>query len=152
MAINKYVIKKNHLESVIRFENAGTVSSYLIKASSILLKRNENLLSDPIIYIGNIEWSTMDSEGYAEISRDNVVTHKMFGSGEFEMAYGADTDHSDADILIRLNKGTVVIRFLKVSGYVPKFTPEQNGGIQEYILTADSEYLVASDNKLILGA
>lgn len=153
MAINRQIIKQNHIESVIRLENSGSTDTYTIKLDSYILNRNENLSGEPIrVHIGKIEWSTFDTDGFVELVRNNIVTHRFYSSGEFSMAYGADNDMFSSNILVRINKGTVILRLLKTAGYTPKFKPEQNGGIETTILTADDEYLITDDDKLVLGA
>lgn len=131
MAIRKYVVKLNHIESLVKIVNdADAEASVTIDLDVDLLKDNEHLVvgDTPEVGISALEWSVKDATGTIKITRNGVRTHTLFASRNLTNAYGADHDNATSDIVVAMTAGTLYIRLLKLRGFRPDFQPEQHGG------------------------
>lgn len=128
MAIKKYLIKMDHQQAVWKIVNdTDTAANMTIALLTDMLKANETVDS-PSVSIRAMEWSTKDSVGEVKITRNAVLTQRVFATGFFENAYGADKEQEAFDIVVNMTGGTVVLHLLKSNGYKANFQPEQHGG------------------------
>lgn len=117
----------NHMEAVYKIVNPVSESaSATIDLQTDLLKDNEDLDGTQLVNLSSIETSC-EVLKEINITRGGVVVTNMFeNTQDFDMAWGADSDHNSSDITVNFTgKGTVYIRLLKIAGYKPKFRPEQ---------------------------
>lgn len=128
MAITKKVLKLNHVEALVKIVNTGATSATeTIHLNSDLLKDNEDLSGDTIhVNISQIEHSLADL-AESSIVRNNVTILNMFeNTTGFILGWGGDSEENTSDIVVNFTgKGTMYIRLLKLSGFKPKFRPEQ---------------------------
>lgn len=128
MAVNRYLMKMNHMEAVFRITNttSGPASSTIVLATD-LLKSNETLSGEALVVAISCMEMSVEVTGEINIVRNTKVLYNFFeNTDEFEMALTSDKEEGASDIVINFTKkGTFIIRLLKEQGYKPKFRPEQ---------------------------
>ena len=131
MAMRKYLVKLNHKEAVYKIVNPDNLSASLtISLATDLLKSNEDIVGTPKVAIRTMEWSVEDAVGAILISRNGQVTQRLHSSTSITQSLGADHEFDTSDISVAMTGGTLIIHLLKTEGYVPKFRPEEVGGLE----------------------
>ena len=128
MAIVKTIIKMNHIEALVKVTNDTAVAgSATIDLNVDLLKSNEELSGAPVLVNLGATEVAVPVGAEINITRGAAYIHNYFENAEgYEMPWGADTQANDTDITVNFTgKGTIYMRLLKISGFRPKFRPEQ---------------------------
>lgn len=128
MAIAKTIIKLNHIEALVKITNdTAGVASATIDLNVDLLKANEELNGAPVLVNLGATETSVPVGAEINIVRGAAFICNFFENNDgFELPWGADTQANDTDITVNFtNKGTIYLRLLKVSGFRPKFRPEQ---------------------------
>lgn len=128
MAINKYIVKLNHNEAVVKIVNdAAAPASATISLTTDLLKSNETLSGDaPKVNISHTE-AGIEDLGIITIVRNGVTIANLFeNTVGYSVPWAADSQENASNIVVNFTlRGTIYIRLLKLQGYKPNFRPEQ---------------------------
>lgn len=127
MAIRKYLIKMNHVEAVYKIVNDTDVAADITLALLTDLKKANETVASPKVAIRAMEWSVKDSTGELKITRNSVITQRVFSTGDNSNEYGADREQETFDIVVNMTGGTATLHLIKEAGYKPNFQPEQHG-------------------------
>jgi hypothetical protein len=124
MAITKSVIKLTHQEAYVKVINdtAGP-ASVTIDLDVDLKKTNETISGALDVRLSTVEYAVAAA---SKIVRNAVnVLQLPAQHGTFEHLTCNDATQSGQDLVVTMDQGTVVIRLLKVSGFLPNFRPAQ---------------------------
>lgn len=131
MAARKVITKLSHIEALIKCVNdVDGAASLTIGLSTDLLKSNEVLSGAPVrVGISSIDATCANNKEVTIVRNSAMILNIFDNTNTLPFLYGADLEQADGDIIVNFTgKGTIYIRLLKESGYIPKYRPEQ--GIQ----------------------
>ncbi len=125
MAVTKTVVKSTHNNAVVKVINDSSgAASTTITLATDLLRSNETISGSPSVSIGRLEFSSMNGGAGIKIVRNSVVIMQLENSGCFELPFNEDSIQNTSDLVITLDRGTLIMHLLK-NNYEPNYKPEQ---------------------------
>ena len=128
MAARKVIVKLNHVEALVKCVNdVDGAASLTIGLATDLKKANEDLSGAPIrVGISTIDMTCADLKEISIVRNSVVIINLFENTTTLPFSYGADQEEAASDIVVNFTgKGTIYIRLLKESGFIPKIRPEQ---------------------------
>jgi hypothetical protein len=129
MAITKSVIKLTHQEAFVKIINdTATAGPITIALATDLLKGDETLSGALDVRLSSVEYGLNANGGRIIRNGVNVLEMPAANHGLFTHDTCNDPTQKASDLVVTLGQGTVIIRLLKVTGYLPNNRPAQGVG------------------------